>query len=177
MRVLEGIMSKLTTKQSYKTAWYVLALTRVLLGFVFLWAFLDKSFGLGLSTAADKAWAAGGSPTTGFLKMGVNPESPLAGFFNSLAGNSFIDVLFMAGLLGIGVALIAGVGLRIAAAAGTVLMVLMWAAEMPLENNPLVDEHIVYAAVLWVIAAGRREFSFAEWWTSLDVVKKNKWLW
>jgi thiosulfate dehydrogenase [quinone] large subunit len=109
--------------------------------------------------------------------MGVNPESPFAAFFNSLAGSPVIDVLFMAGLLGIGVALVTGAGLRIAAVAGTVLMVMMWAAEMPLETNPLVDDHIVYASLLWVIAAGRREFSLASWWTSLDFVKKNKWLW
>lgn len=170
-------MAKLPNKQNYTTAWYALALTRILLGFVFLWAFLDKTFGLGFATAAEKAWVAGGSPTTGFLKMGVNPESPLASFFNGLAGNGLVDVLFMAGLLGIGVALVTGAGLRLAAAAGTVLLLLMWAAEMPLENNPLIDDHIVYAALLWVIAAGRREFSLAKWWTSLGFVKKNKWLW
>ena len=170
-------MAKSLTKQNYKTAWYALALTRILLGFVFLWAFLDKTFGLGFATAAEKAWVAGGSPTAGFLKMGVNPESPFAAFFNNLAGSAYIDILFMAGLLGIGVALIAGVGLRIAAVTGTALLVLMWVAIMPLENNPLVDDHIVYVAVLWVIAAGRREFSLANWWISLDFVKKNKWLW
>ncbi len=166
-----------TTKQNYKTAWYALALTRILLGFVFLWAFLDKTFGLGFATAAEKAWISGGSPTTGFLKMGVNPDSPFAGFFNGLAGNGFVDMLFMLGLFGIGIALIFGAGLRVAAAAGTILLVLMWAASLPLANNPLIDDHIVYAAVLWVIAAGRREFSLAGWWTNLNFVKKNKWLW
>ncbi|MBC7512139.1 hypothetical protein H7142_00545 [Candidatus Saccharibacteria bacterium] len=109
--------------------------------------------------------------------MGVNPDSPFATFFNSLAGSSVIDVLFMAALLGIGVALILGIGLRIAAVSGTILMVMMWAATLPLTNNPLVDDHIVYAAVLWVIAAGKREFSLVNWWTRLDYVKKNNWLW
>ncbi|MDQ5932691.1 MAG: hypothetical protein WBK76_02480 [Candidatus Saccharimonadales bacterium] len=171
-------MAKTTTnKSSYKTAWYALALSRILLGFVFLWAFLDKTFGLGFATAADKAWVAGGSPTTGFLKMGVNPESPFAGFFNNLAGSGIIDTLFMVGLLGIGLALTLGIGLRIAAVAGTALMLMMWAALLPLENNPIVDDHIVYAAVLWVVAAGRREFSLVNWWTSLPAVKNSKWLW
>ncbi|MBG6184932.1 hypothetical protein IWX65_002910 [Arthrobacter sp. CAN_A214] len=32
-----------------------LAVLRVLLGSVFLWAFLDKTFGFGLATPADKA--------------------------------------------------------------------------------------------------------------------------
>ncbi len=170
-------MLKKSNTSNYKHAWYALALTRILLGFVFLWAFLDKTFGLTFATAPEKAWLAGASPTTGFLKMGVNPDSPFAAFFNSLAGNPLVDWLFMLGLLGIGLALVLGVALRIAAAAGTVLLVMMWLALIPLENNPLIDDHIVYAAVLWVVAAGRREFSLAKWWTNVDVVKRNKWLW
>lgn len=170
-------MVKKTANQDHLAAWYALAATRIVLGFVFLWAFLDKTFGLGFATVADKAWLAGGSPTTGFLKMGVNPESPFAAFFNSLAGNPLVDWLFMLGLLGVGLALVLGVALRAAAVAGTALLVMMWMALAPLENNPLVDDHIVYATILWVIAAGRREFSLASWWTNLDMVKKNKWLW
>lgn len=167
-------MAKSTT---YKKAWYALALTRLMLGFVFLWAFLDKMFGLGYATAADKAWLAGGSPTTGFLKMGVNPDSPAASFFNGLAGQAWVDWLFMLGLLGIGVALLLGVGLRVAAVSGSVLLVLMWLASLPLENNPVIDDHLVYAAVLWVVAAGRRELSLVGWWSKLDFVKRRTWLW
>lgn len=170
-------MVKKVANKNYLAAWYALALTRILLGFVFIWAFLDKTFGLGYATAADRAWVSGGSPTTGFLQMGVNPESPFAAFFSGMAGNGLVDWLFMLGLLGIGLALVLGVALRVAAAAGTVLLVMMWAALIPLENNPLIDDHIVYATVLWVIAAGRREVSLASWWTNLDFVKKNKWLW
>ena len=44
-----------------------IALLRVAVGFIFLWAFLDKFFGLGYATAADKGWIDGGSPTKGFL--------------------------------------------------------------------------------------------------------------
>lgn len=162
---------------SYSNAWYALAATRILLGFVFLWAFLDKTFGLGQATISANAWVNGGSPTNGFLKMGVNEKSPFVDFFHGLAGSPVIDFLFMTGLLGLGLALVLGIGLRIAAVAGTALLLMMWAAVLPLENNPLVDDHIVYASVLWVIAAGRRELSVAKWWTSLDTVKKNKWLW
>lgn len=32
-----------------------------------LWAFLDKTFGLGYATPAANAWVDGGSPTKGFL--------------------------------------------------------------------------------------------------------------
>ena len=50
------------------TAAKALAVLRVATGFVFLWAFLDKTFGLGYSTPSAKAWIHSGSPTLGFLK-------------------------------------------------------------------------------------------------------------
>lgn len=162
---------------SYSNAWNALALTRILVGFVFLWAFFDKLLGLGFATKPAAAWVAGGSPTTGFLKFGVNAHSPLHDFFVGLAGNGWVDWLFMLGLLGIGVALVLGIGLRVAAVTGTVLLFMMWAAEVPLENNPLIDEHIVYAAVLWVVAFGRREWSAFNWWVKQGNVKKQPWLW
>src|SRR3546814_14036197 len=104
-----------------------MAALRVGVGSVFLWAFLDKLFGLGYSTPSERSWLNGGSPTEGFLS---NVDvGPLAGFFRDIAGNVFIDWLFMLGLLGLGVAVIAGVALRLAAASGTLLMALMGAAE------------------------------------------------
>ena len=162
---------------TYAHAWKALAVTRIALGFVFLWAFLDKTFGLGYATVAERAWVNGGSPTAGFLKMGVNPESPFKDIFTNLAGQAWVDWAFMLGLLGVGVALILGIGLRIAALAGTALMVMMWAALIPLENNPVIDDHIIYALVLWVVAFGKREYSLANWWLSHKAVKKNPWLW
>jgi thiosulfate dehydrogenase [quinone] large subunit len=54
----------------------------------------------------------------------------------------------MLGLLGIGLALILGVGMRFAAVAGTVMYVLMWSAVLPPENNPLIDDHILGALSL-----------------------------
>src|SRR5687767_233968 len=50
-----------------KGAAKALAVTRIATGFVFLWAFLDKTFGFGFGTPAAKAWINGGSPTKGFL--------------------------------------------------------------------------------------------------------------
>ena len=48
---------------------YVIAAIRLSLGWIFLWAFLDKLFGLGHETAAKAAWIHGGHPTLGFLKF------------------------------------------------------------------------------------------------------------
>ncbi len=131
---------------AHRPADYVWAAARISIGWIFLWAFLDKTFGWGLATPAGKAWISGGSPTTGFLKG--TGENALGAFFSSLAGQPWIDWLFMLGLLGIGVALLLGAGLRIAAATGAVLLVFMWAAELPLANNPFMDEHLIYALVL-----------------------------
>ena len=162
---------------TYKNAWYALALTRLMLGFIFLWAFIDKTFGLGFATKAADAWVSGGSPTAGFLQYGVNPASPLADIFQGLAGQAWVDWLFMLGLLGIGAALVLGIGLRLAAVGGTILLVLMWLAVLPLANNPVIDDHLIYAAVLWVVALSRREWSLTDWWLRLNFVQKNRWLW
>jgi thiosulfate dehydrogenase (quinone) large subunit len=51
------------------SARYVMAVTRIALAWVFLWAFLDKTFGLGFATARADAWINGGSPTFGFLNF------------------------------------------------------------------------------------------------------------
>ena len=129
----------------------VLAVARIVIGFTFLWAFLDKTFGLGFATPAERAWLNGGTPAQGFIG-GI--EGPFAGFFQIFA-NPFGDLLFMVGLLGIGVALVFGAGLRIAAVTGTLLMAFMYLAEIPFVlggNNPVVDSHW-HEALLLVIAA------------------------
>ena len=88
----------------------VLAVLRVMMGLTFLWAFLDKTFGLGYATPAAKAWVDGGSPTKGFL--GNVQVGPMQSTLQSWAGSGWADWLFMIGLLGIGLALLLGVGMR-----------------------------------------------------------------
>ena len=134
---------------------------RLAIGFEFLWAFLDKTFGLGYHTANAKAWIHGGSPTTGFLS-GVN-VGPLQGTFHSLAGVTAVDWLFMLGLLGVGVALILGVALRPAAISGCTMLLMMYVASWPFAKtgggvptasvNPIVDDHVVSFMALIAIGA------------------------
>lgn len=140
----------------------LLAVSRIALGLVFLWAFADKVFGLGYATSSAQAWIHGGSPTKGFL---ANVHvGPLAAVLRSWAGQAWVDWLFMIGMGGIGLALVLGVGLRIAAGAGTAVMLMMWLAEWPLakvtetgqatgSSNPIIDDHIIYVLVLLVLAA------------------------
>jgi thiosulfate dehydrogenase [quinone] large subunit len=162
-----------------------LAALRIATGFVFLWAFLDKAFGLGYATPSANAWIEGGSPAKGFLS-GV-AVGPLEGTFHAWAGDAWADWLFMLGLLGIGVAVMAGVALRAAAVSGTLMMLLMWAAEWPLakhlsdgspsmSNNPLVDYHIIYALALIAVAFAHAgdTWGLGRVWARLPFVQRHR---
>lgn len=157
--------------QAYR-ARYVLAVVRLALGWTFLWAFLDKTFGLGFATERADAWVNGGSPTFGFLTMATEGKI-LHDLFAGLAGPSS-DWLFMTGLLGIGVALTLGIGMRIAAASGALLVMFMWAAELPLENNPFMDDHIIQALVLVGLAiyGAGRYLGLGRMWERLPIVRR-----
>ncbi len=128
----------------------MLALSRILLGFIFLWAFLDKTFGFGFATKSANSWIHGGSPTTGFLSGAVH--GPLAPFFHTLAGMPWVDWVFMIGLLFVGVTLLINRWVKFGALAGIVMLALMYLALLWPANNPFVDEHLVYMAVLAYIA-------------------------
>lgn len=172
---------------TYPTAGRTLAVLRIVMGLVFAWAFVDKTFGLGYATPSANAWVNGGSPTQGFL--GHIDHGPLASMFQSWAGDAWADWLFMLGLAGIGIALLLGVGLRVTAAAGTIMMLLMWAAEWPLDRftdageptmstNPVLDYHVVYALVLiaLAVAAAGNTWGFGRKWAGFGIVKGNAWL-
>lgn len=161
---------------------YVWATLRVFLGFIFLWAFADKMLGLWFQTCFDKtlmcssSFIMGGSPTKGWLS--TQTEGPFKDFYVSLAGNPFVDWLFMVGLLLIGVALMLGIGVRVAAVSGIVLMAMMWSAVLPPKTNPLIDDHAVYIAVLVGIYLSYNNpvWGFGKYWQSKKLVKKYKWL-
>ena len=155
---------------------YTAAVARLSLGWVFAWAFLDKALGLNHDTAAKDAWVNGGSPTKGFLAFAAS--GPFAGAYHGIAGQAWADWLFMLGLLGIGVALLAGIAMRLAAAAGALLLVLMWSAVLPPANNPFMDDHLVYAVVLVLVAAlgAGRTLGLGRLWESLPLVRRSGWL-
>lgn len=161
----------------------VWALLRMALGATFLWAFFDKLIGLGFSTCRDattdtvttmcsKAWLEGGSPTLGFLKFGT--KGPFADFYQSLAGNPVVDWLFMLGLLLIGVALILGIGIRLATTTGSLLLLMMWTAVLPPENNPVIDDHIIHILVLVGIyrTKDQQAWGLGNWWSRQSIVQK-----
>jgi thiosulfate dehydrogenase [quinone] large subunit len=159
-----------------------LAGLRIAFGLTFLWAFFDKLLALGYHTGYDQngvldrfgpaAWVHGGSPTKGFL--GFAADGPFKGFYNSLAGTAFADWAFMLGLLGIGVALTFGIGMRIGTLAGTVLYLMMWSVVLPPANNPVLDEHVLGAlsmVVLGLTGAGTT-WGLGRIWARTALVRK-----
>jgi thiosulfate dehydrogenase [quinone] large subunit len=169
------------------TAARALAVLRISTGFVFLWAFVDKAFGWGYATPSAKSWINGGSPTKGFLSS--VDVGPLQGFFHSIAGTWWANSLFMLALLGLGIALIAGIGMRLSAGVATLVLAMMWFAEFPPaqttaagkpsgSSNPITDYHFMYAVGTIVLAltyAGHT-WGLGRRWAQLPFVQSHRWL-
>jgi len=147
-----------------------LAALRIAFGLTFLWAFVDKLLALGFSTGAvlndqgvktgidyfsKDAWIHGGNPTLGFLTFGAS--GPFKDFYNAIAGQPWVNVLFMAGLLAIGLTLTFGIAMRLGTLSGFVMYLMMWSVALWPANNPVLDDHILGAltmAVLGLTLAG-----------------------
>lgn len=162
-----------------------LAALRIGFGVTFLWAFFDKLLALGYATGKDAetgtvdrfgpaAWINEGSPTFGFLNFGVSEDNWFHGFFTGIAGDAWADWMFMLGLAGIGAALTFGIGIRIAAVTGTALYLMMYAAAFPLENNPVVDDHLLGAITLVVLGAtlAGDTWGFGKTWAKSHLVRR-----
>jgi thiosulfate dehydrogenase [quinone] large subunit len=163
------------TKTTGRVLAYLLAGLRVVVGFTFLWAFLDKLFGLGYATPSARSWLNGGSPTKGFLSSSTGA---FRGFYTSIAGDGWANWLFMLGLAGLGIALTLGIGMRIAAVSGAILYLMMWAVVLPPETNPVVDEHIIGALVVIILAltSAGDTFGLGGWWKRQPIVGRHSWL-
>ena len=78
----------------------------------------------------------------------------------------------------IGAALLLGIGMRLACAAGALMVTLMWTASLPPENNLFMDDHIIYALVLIglaLVGAGNT-LGLGRWWASTGLVQRFRWL-
>jgi thiosulfate dehydrogenase [quinone] large subunit len=63
--------------------------------------------------------------------------------------------------------------MRLAAVAGTALLLMMWSVVLPPENNPFMDDHLIYAGVLIALAlvnAGDT-FGFGRIWGRTALVR------
>lgn len=156
--------------------------TRISLGLIFLWAFLDKLLALGFTTGraedgsidflGEAAWISGGSPTSGFLNFAT--AGPFSEFYQSLADQVWVDWVFMIALLGIGVALTIGAGVKIAAYTGAAMLFLMWTAVLPPEHHPFLDDHIIYGLVLVGLAQVNSgdTYGVGKWWRRQAIVQE-----
>jgi thiosulfate dehydrogenase [quinone] large subunit len=128
------------------------AILRIVVGIVFLWAGLEKALGAGLGT-----WTA-----DGFLKFGtagtlgwpfVTGEvaegtvfNPTQSIWVGLAGNTLINWLVPLGQIAIGIGLVLGLFTRFSAALGTLMMLLFFFAAWDFQYG-VVNQHLTYAVV------------------------------
>lgn len=191
-------MAKTTPAESVadsKLGYPLLSVSRILIGWIFLWAFIDKLVGLGFTTCRERidgvltntvnvmcenAWLSGGAVTKGYLGSSTGP---LADFFIGLAEHRWTDWIFMIGLLGIGLALILGIGTKVAAWSSVAMLGMMYVSHAwPFSaglTNPFIDYHIIYAVAgvaIVYIELKRQSIGLGKWWRGLDLVKKNDWL-
>lgn len=122
-------------------AGYALVAMRLAVG----WIFFDA--GMWRLSHPDRSVAA--------LFLDVSSANPLSGVFGFLGRSVawLIEPVFVWGLIVVGAALIFGLAVRLCAAIGTVLMGILWLANLPLGDAFLVDQHVVYVFVLVALVA------------------------
>ncbi len=171
---LDPVTSTTQTASPTRSVQVLSGLTRLALAWTLLWAGLDKVFGLGHPTPSEGAVIKGVSPTAGFLANALNPEGPAYNILRPMAGNPIVDVLFLGGLLGCGVAFLLGVVMRIASVAAVLLFASLWFSQLPLENNPFWDEHLFWALTGLLLAAlgAGRYLGLGGWWSQTAFVRK-----
>lgn len=156
-----------------KRGLYALASVRMIIGFMLLWAFFDKMFGLGMRTQPGMGMIDGGSPTAYYLAY--EAHGIFEGIWNALAGNAVVDILLMFGLLAVGLGMILGIASRLSTIGIVIMMVLMYSLSVPPLDNPLFDYHVVYAlvslAVLWF--GGYKVLSLRLKWDGLPVIRDH----
>jgi len=146
-----------------------LAIMRFVLALEFLWAFFDKVIGI---SKPGKGWVNGNSPTIGFLS---NSTGPFSSIYKAIAGSGIIDWLFMLALLGVGIVLLLGIGMRIGTIVGAVLMFLMWTAALPKAGNFFqIDDHMIICVALLILlfAKAGQVAGLGRWWANTKLVKR-----
>jgi thiosulfate dehydrogenase [quinone] large subunit len=88
----------------------------------------------------------------------------------------WVDWVFMLSMLGIGLALLLGVGVKLASLGGIAWMAIFFTATAiwP-EHNPFVDEHVIEALVLagLFLANAGRYLGLGKIWQRTELVKKH----
>ncbi|WP_458208189.1 DoxX family membrane protein [Haladaptatus sp. NG-SE-30] len=170
------------TQFEYSENWigYAIITLRVVMGWTLFQGGLTKLITY-LDETPENDWTA-----AGFLANAIPEGNPFMGTWSAMAGDPLIDILVMWGLTLTGLGLILGALVRWNAFWGAIMMLFFWAASLegglmaglPLAHGWVIDDHIVYAALLFglgAIGAGRL-LGLDAYLERLDVVKNNGWL-
>ena len=114
---------------------------RLLMGWIFIWSGFDKLI-TDFSSAGFFANASRGPLKDIFIDMGTNQTAL-----------DVIDPLVIWGQILIGFSLILGLYLRVGAFFGAVQMLMFYLPVLYPENNPFMDEHIIYIGILGLLGA------------------------
>jgi len=150
---------------------YTLALFRILVGWIFLAAFIDKIFGTGFQTPPGGGFIDGVSPSSyvSYVTTGL-----LADFYKSIAGNLAMDILLVAALLILGVTAILGIASKLTTIGSVLFLVIMYTIQLPPVDNPIIDHRIIMAVgmVAVYLLGGYERLSIHAKWKESFLVKK-----
>ncbi len=154
-----------------ETGRYLLAVVRILLGWIMLWPFFDKLFGLGFATPSGSGYVEGGSPSS-FVTWVT--KGLFSGFYESIAGNAIIDVIFLLALLILGLTLILGFASKLTTFGMAAFLLVMYTLVVPPTDNPVVDDHIIMAVAMLAVyfLGGFDKLSINGWWKETALVKR-----
>ncbi|ELZ73251.1 hypothetical protein C457_04801 [Haloferax prahovense DSM 18310] len=166
----------------YSERWvgYSLFLLRVVMGWTLFQGGITKLVTY-LDADPSNNWTA-----AGYLANAIPEGNPLMGLWGSMAGSPLIDMLNMWGLTLAGLALILGAFVRFSAFWGAVMMLFYWAAALeggilaglPLAHGWVVDDHIVYAVLLFGLGAfgAGRILGVDAYLENMEFVRRNRWM-
>lgn len=156
---------------------YALVGLRIVMGWVLFQGGLSKVMTLGTA----EPWTA-----AGYLKFAIPEGNPFMGLWANFAGSPMIDFLVMWGLTLTGLGLILGALVRWNAFWGAFMMIMFWMASLtgglaqglPLEHGYVVDDHLVYAVLLFGLGAfgAGRIYGFDAIIEKFEFVKKAPFL-
>jgi thiosulfate dehydrogenase [quinone] large subunit len=159
----------------YSHTWiaYSFVVLRVVMGWIL--------FQGGITKVLDPEWTA-----AGYLQNAIPAGNPFMSLWQSFAGSPTLDFLVAWGLTLTSLGLILGALVRWNAFWGAIMMISFWAAALegglaqglPLAHGWVVDDHIVYAALLFGLGAfgAGRILGVDNYLEKTDFVKRNPWL-
>ena len=173
--VLNGRVLGRELEHEYSRTWtaYAIVGLRIVIGWTL--------FQAGIVKLLDPEWSA-----AGFLQFAVPEGNPFIGLWQGFAGSPMIDGLVAWGLTLTGLGLVLGALVRWNAFWGAVMMLFFWAASLlgglsqglPLEHGWFIDDHIVYALLLFGLGAlgAGRILGIDAIIERSGFVKRNPWL-